>query len=269
MSTESTAATAIVIPSRYSSTRFPGKPLALIAGKSLLNRVWDIARAAAAESDVFIATDDARIVEHARSFGAQVLLTSAACRNGTERVHEALGQLKRPAQVIVNLQGDAVLTPPGILRTLIATMQSSPETQIGTPAVRLTIAQLREAVAARTRGESTGTFVVFDRDHRALYFSKSPIPHFRKLDADPIPLFKHIGIYAYRPDALAHLVRLAPTPLENAEQLEQLRALENGISIKVVEVSYEGRTAWSVDAPEDIGYVEEILRREGEILPAV
>lgn len=258
----------IVIPSRYGSTRFPGKPLAKIAGRSMLERVWRIASAVMGIEEVYIATDSDRVRQHAVNFGAKVIMTSPDCKNGTERVHEVVKGLKVKPDVVINLQGDAVLTPPHIIQALLGAMAADRSIQIATPAVQLTPKQFSDLKRVREQGEGGGTFVVFDHNHRALYFSKAPIPHLRNPDMEAPPVYRHIGMYAYSSKALAAYLNFPATPLEKAEQLEQLRALENGMPIQVVEVDYAGRTAGSVDTPEDVITVEEIIEREGELLPS-
>ncbi len=253
----------IIIPSRYGSTRFPGKPLAIIAGRSLLQRVWLIAKAVPDISQVIVATDDERIRAHAASFGAECLMTSPQCRNGSERACEVMEKLPQRPGIIVNLQGDAVLTPPHVIAALLDAMRKDASIELATPAVRLSETQRASLENAKQQSEVSGTYVVFDTKHRALYFSRAPIPNIRKSGVSA-SAFRHIGIYAYRPAILERLVKLPPTPLEQAEQLEQLRALEHGIPIAVVEVDYHGRTAWSVDAPDDVKMVERILASEGE-----
>jgi 3-deoxy-manno-octulosonate cytidylyltransferase (CMP-KDO synthetase) len=261
----------IVIPARYGSTRFPGKPLVRISGKSMLERTWQIARSVKNAEHVFIATDDKRIAEHATQFGAKVQLTSAKCQNGSERVLEALHLLAIKPSIVVNFQGDAVLTPPNVIEALIAAMKEENTIGIATLAARLTYQQYKEFLTLKAQGAAGGTLVTFDGNGRALYFSKSIIPHIRNAadyqnNASNLPVFRHIGLYGYRLEALSQYVSLPPTPLETAEGLEQLRALENGVPIKVVVVDYEGRTHWSVDSPEDAHMVEAIIAREGELV---
>ena len=258
--------TAIIIPARWASKRFPGKPLAPILGVPLIRRVVNIACAAGAD-DVCVATDDQRIAECVQAGGARVCMTSAACRNGSERVYEAAQQLAVRPEVVVNLQGDAVLTPPWVLSALIAEMHSVSAPPAATPAVQLTREQYETLRAGKARGTVGGTLVVFDRRGRALYFSRALIPHMRDPHDDAmLPVFRHIGCYAFRLTALQDYLRLAPGPLEQVEQLEQLRLLEHGIELRVVPVDYRGRTHWSVDTPEDARLAEEIIRREGELV---
>lgn len=258
--------TVIVIPARYASQRFPGKPLAPICGVPLLQRVIRIAQAAGAD-EVCVATDDERIRECAAACGTPVYMTSEECRNGSERVYAAALQLPQRPDIVVNMQGDAVLTPPWVLGALIAEMKSQPRPPAATPAVRLSWRQYDELGAGKARGTVGGTLVVFDANRRALYFSRSLIPHLRERDeSEAPPVYRHIGSYAYTLDALQRYLALPAAVLEQAEQLEQLRLLENGIELRVVPVDYRGRTHWSVDTPEDARIVEQIITREGELL---
>ena len=256
----------VVIPSRYGSTRFPGKPLAQIRGRSLLQRVWSIAQSVGNVSGIYVATDDARIADHAAQFGANVVMTPAECRNGTERVLAAVRTLKARPDAVVNLQGDAALTPPWVLQALVDTLRADPGVQMVTPAVQCTAAQVREMEESKRTNPDSGTLVAFDRKGDALYFSKSLIPHLRARDQDPPPVFHHIGIYGYRLETLERYCALPEGPLERAEQLEQLRALENGIPIRIVMVDYRDRSHWSVDSPQDVAKVEDIIAREGELI---
>lgn len=255
----------VVIPARYGSTRFPGKPLANIAGKSMLLRVWSLARAVKGADEVLIATDDTRILEYAESIGARVVLTPAECANGTERTACALRAIEAEPEIVVNLQGDAVLTPPWVMEALIDRLRMHPESRIATPAVQLGWPQYRELEVNKARQQSSGTLVVFDARQQALYFSKSIIPFIRHSGDEAPPVYRHIGLYAYRHDALAEYLALPEGRLERAEGLEQLRALEHGMPVDVVVVDYKGRTHWSVDAPPDVQVVEEIITREGEL----
>ena len=258
--------TVIVIPARYGSTRFPGKPLAKIAEVSLLQRVWSLAKAVDHIDDVYIATDDQRIAHHAEEFGGNVIQTSENCLNGTERVYEAVQQLSTSPDVIINFQGDAVLTPPWVLQALVDSMQGTDAPEFSTPACQLTWEQVDDFIAKRQDGIAAGTFVTFDKNYHALYFSKSLIPFLRSRDASMPPVYKHIGIYAYTKDMLEKYLTLSPTQFELAESLEQLRALENGFPIKIVKVDYKGRTACSIDNLSDVKTAEDIIKKEGELL---
>ncbi len=231
----------------------------------MLERTWLVAKQVKADA-VLITTDDSRIEKAAREFGAQVVRTRSDCPNGTVRVFEALEQLSEEPEFVLNLQGDAVLTPPHVLQELLDTMAASPEIQIATPATRLSFEKFDDICKQKALGIVGGTLVVFDKNNNALYFSKSPIPFVRTRNEDT-PLYRHIGLYAYRYNTLAKYLSLPTGPLEKAEGLEQLRALENGIPIRVVLVDYQGRTHWSVDSPEDLEKVVQIIQQEGELVP--
>lgn len=253
-----------VIPARYASSRFPGKPLHVIAGTPMVERVRRLAAAAGSVDRVLVATDDERIMEAVDRFGGDAVMTPESCRNGTERVFEAVKATAAPEDVILNLQGDAPLTPPWVIEAVAAEMKADAGLPMATPAVELTAEGEAAMRASKAAGEVGGTTVVFGSDRNALYFSKAVIPFQRHPEAGT-PVYKHIGLYAYRFATLERLVALAPSPLERAESLEQLRALENGVPIRVVLTDYRGRTPWSVDSPSDAERVEAILRAEGEI----
>ncbi|MBB6413725.1 3-deoxy-manno-octulosonate cytidylyltransferase [Mesorhizobium sangaii] len=263
---------AIIIPARYGSSRLFGKPLATITGRTMINRVWSLACAAAGADVVCVATDDERIAEHVRSFGGNVVITPKECTNGTERVLSAAKMLATTPAVVVNLQGDAVLTPPWVIAALIDEMRRDPSVEIATAAVRMDKRSYDAMRTAKGHGEVGGTTVTFDRRGNALYFSKSIIPFVRNdgqgNDTNPLPVFRHIGLYAYRYETLCRYVSLEHGPLERSEKLEQLRALEHGIPIRVVEVDYGGRTHWAVDSPDDLKRVEAIIAEEGDLVAA-
>lgn len=254
-----------IIPARYGSSRFPGKPLHEIAGVPMVERVRRLAEAAPSVDRVIVATDDARIAEAVAGFGGEAVMTDPACRNGTERVFDAAKSFAKADDVLLNLQGDAPLTPPWVIEAVASAMKAEPGLEMATPAVELAGESLDRMTAAKRSGEVGGTTVVFNRDFNALYFSKAIIPFQRHPEAGT-PTFKHIGLYAYRFSTLERLVALEPSPLEKAESLEQLRALENGIPIRIVLTDYRGRTPWSVDSPRDAEIAAEIIAREGEIV---
>lgn len=249
---------AIIIPVRWGSTRLPGKTLACVAGKTLIRRVWDLAKQVNNAEALWIATDDKRILNHCKEFTANVTITSSRCKNGTERVLEAVKRLKLRAQIIINLQGDAVLTPPWIIEALIEKMTKDKSCQIATPAYRLSPQELQKLKKAKAKSQTSGTTVVFNKSSRALYFSRSLIP------SQP-PIYAHIGLYAYTRKALEKFVSLPESPLEKTEGLEQLRALENGIPIDVVLINTRGRTLWAIDTPNDVAIAEKIISQEGEL----
>jgi 3-deoxy-manno-octulosonate cytidylyltransferase (CMP-KDO synthetase) len=259
--------TIIVIPARYGSSRFPGKPLAAIMGRTLLERVWRIGKGVPGVSEVVVATDDSRIRSHVESFGGRAVMTSQGCRNGSERVYEAVSNLGASAKVIINLQGDAVLMPPWVIGALIEEMRGDSAVKIATPAVRLNREQYKSMTAMKGAGIVSGTTVTFAKSGDALYFSKGIIPFVRSLpEGGEPPIFQHIGVYAYTAEALKAYISLPAGMFEEVEQLEQLRAIENGIPIRVVQVSLRNRTMWSVDNPQDVARVEEIIRAEGELV---
>jgi 3-deoxy-manno-octulosonate cytidylyltransferase (CMP-KDO synthetase) len=258
--------TAIVIPARYASSRFPGKPLHLVAGTPMLERVWRIAKSVPQATRVLIATDDERILRAARAMDAEAVMTSSDCINGTERVHDAVQRAAISEDIILNLQGDALLTPPWVLEAMIDEMILDPVPDIVTPAARLGGAVLDEFLEQKKATPASGTTVVFGRSRNALYFSKAVLPYMRK--AGHTEVYRHIGLYGYRKASLARYVQLAPSPLEQTEGLEQLRALEHGMAIRIAIVDYKGRTHWSIDAPADVTIAEQIIAREGELLPA-
>ncbi len=254
----------IVIPARYQSSRFPGKPLAPIAGVSMIERVWRIAKAVKNAARVIVATDDQRIFDFCGKFGADVVMTPEECPNGTSRAYAAVQNLSAPPDVVVNFQGDAALTPPWVLEEIIARFADE-KAKIVTPAVKLSPEQYQKLNTQKKAGSSSGTLVTFDKNFRALYFSKAMIPFVRHSQSSDLPVYRHIGIYGYRYAALEKYLTLEETPLEKAEGLEQLRALESGIDISVALVDYRGRTHWSVDRPEDVAEAEIIIAREGEL----
>lgn len=265
-------ASVIVIPARYPSVRFPGKPLVGLRGatgevKSLVQRSWESACAVPGVAAVWIATDDERIRAAAEGFGAQVVMTSSDCRNGTERVAEAVARAGISAEIIVNLQGDAPLTPPHFVTDLIKAMRAEPDCRIATPCLRCDAETLENLLADRRAGRVGGTTVVCDRLGRALYFSKEVLPftNGRAVVAGVVPVFHHVGLYAYRRAALAEYLRWAPGPLEVLEGLEQLRFLENGCPVRAVEVTAApGSVFWELNNPSDVPLIESYLARTGQ-----
>ena len=258
---------AIVIPARYGSKRLPGKPMIPVAGVSLLHRVVRIAKAVKGVSAVYVATDDQRVADHAAEIGVSALMTPSDLATGTDRVHAAIALMADKPDAVVNLQGDAVLTPSWVVQALVDEFHADPQVGMVTAAVHCSWEQLAEIEAHKRKSPTSGTLVTMDLKGRALYFSKTIIPNLRNRDFAKPPVYRHIGIYGYGVEVLERLSRLEQTPLERAEQLEQLRALENGIPIKVALVDYRGRTHGSVDTPQDIGVVEAIIAREGELVP--
>jgi 3-deoxy-manno-octulosonate cytidylyltransferase (CMP-KDO synthetase) len=258
----------IFIPARYASTRYPGKPLVELrqkdgSTKSLIQMSWDAATQIKGVDAVYVATDDTRIVEHARSFGADVLMTSDACENGTARCADALAQLNEAPDLVINFQGDAPLTPPWFVEELMAAMSADTDVQIATPVLRCDHQTYDNFIEDRKKGRVGGTTAVFDQHMNALYFSKEVIPYIApgKLPT-PIPVFHHVGVYAYRPDALRQYVETPASALEELEGLEQLRFLSAGIPVRCVEVDARGRLFWELNNPGDVARIEAALEAQ-------
>jgi 3-deoxy-manno-octulosonate cytidylyltransferase (CMP-KDO synthetase) len=247
----------IVIPARYGSTRFPGKSLARIQGRPMIQWVWEAASRSRLSEMAIVATDDDRIADAAAKFGAEVIMTRRSHRSGTDRMAEVAEKI--PAQIYVNVQGDEPLLAPGAVDDLIRAMMESPRVPIGTLAHRI------ESEAEWLSPEVVK--VVRNRHREALYFSRSPLPFQRAFDPRA-PLWRHVGIYAFRARALEAFVSLKPSPLELAESLEQLRALEHGLAIQVIETKYR---CLGVDTPADLARVEAQLARpkKGRARPPV
>ena len=260
----------IVIPARYASTRYPGKPLVTLRGasgeaKSLIHRSWNAACQVTGVDRVVIATDDARIAQASEGFGAEVVMTSTTCQNGTERCAETLTKLKEPYDIVVNLQGDAPLTPAWFIEDLVQGLRDNPGADVATPVLRTEGRALNGLLQDRCAGRVGGTTAVFGADNNALYFSKEVIPFTGKTydDDDETPVFHHVGVYAYRPSALASYPRWPAGPLEQLEGLEQLRFLERGVPMLCVEVAAKGRQFWELNNPEDVPRIEAMLRDMG------
>lgn len=260
---------AILIPARYASSRYPGKPLVELRGstgqaKSLIQRSYDAAGSVKGAASVHIVTDDRRIADAAAGFDAPVLMTSTECRNGTERCAEALSQLG-PVDLVVNLQGDALLTPPRFVEALIARMEKDADALVATPAIRLRGGEVRTLQAEEAAGRVGGTTVVTDGRGLALYFSKRLIPHLPQgaLDDGLSPVRLHVGVYAYRPEALRLYARTDPAELELLEGLEQLRFLSAGVPVAVEEVEPPSFALRELNNPEDVAPIEEALAQAG------
>lgn len=259
-------AVVIVIPARYASTRYPGKPLVELRdgtgeARSLIRRSWDAACRVSGVDRVVVATDDDRIRDHAEGFGAEVVMTAESCRNGTERCSDALGHLGGDYDIVVNLQGDAPLTPAWFVEDLIAGLRANPTAEVATPVLRCDGAALASFREDRKAGRVGGTTAVFRTDKMALYFSKEVIPYSDNVptDRDDTPIFHHVGVYAYRPSALSAYGDLPIGVMEDLEGLEQLRFLENGHGILCVQVDGRGRQFWELNNPEDVPRIEAML----------
>ena len=240
-----------VIPARYASTRFPGKPLAVLGGKTVIQRVYE--QAVSVLPEAYVATDDERIFQAVEAFGGRGVMTRADHKSGTDRIEEAVEKIATGADVIINIQGDEPFIQPSQIETLIQ-LFDDPATQIGTLGKRFeTIDAVRNPNSPK---------IVTDRRGFALYFSRSVIPYIRGIEADEwlthYPFLKHLGIYAYRREVLAEVTRLPQSALEKAESLEQLRWLENGYRIRVGLTDVE---TVGIDTPEDLARAEAFLNR--------
>jgi 3-deoxy-manno-octulosonate cytidylyltransferase (CMP-KDO synthetase) len=240
-----------LIPARYGSERFPGKPLAPLLGKPLIQRVYEQARQVKELDAIWVATDDDRIRDCVLGFGGQAVMTRSEHPSGSDRLAEASFLLNlAPEDLVINIQGDQPVFPPELISQLAAALNQDPLPAMATPARR--VDDLELALNPNV------VKVVFDQHRRALYFSRSPLPYWR--DGDAPYFFKHIGIYAYRVDFLQRFVTLPPGRWEDAEKLEQLRALEHGFPIHIVET--QGDTL-EVDTPQDLARLEAFLGEGG------
>ena len=260
----------IAIPARYASTRYPGKPLVPLTGANgtnmtLIERSWRAAISVSGVDRVVVATDDNRIREVAEGFGAEVVMTSDTCRNGTERCAETHSALGGSYDIVVNLQGDAPLTPHWFVENLINGLRATSDAGVATPVLRCDGDALNGLLNDRKHGRVGGTTAVFGNDYSALYFSKEVIPFTSDTyaSADPTPVFHHVGVYAYRPDALAAYPSWTSGPLETLEGLEQLRFMENGRKVLCVEVEAKGRQFWELNNPQDVAKIEEMMAAMG------
>ena len=234
-----------IIPARYASTRFPGKPLVIIQGKSMIQRVYEQAKRSKKLSDVVVATDDKRIADHVKSFGGKFIMTSAKHRTGTERCAEVSKKLRLSNKdVVINIQGDEPFIDPAQIDVVCKCFENK-ETQIATLVKK--ISDTKELFNPNV------VKAVFDKNNFALYFSRNPIPYLREDKQEnwlkQHDYYKHIGIYGYKAEVLAALVKLKSTALEKAESLEQLRWLENGYKIKIQETKLE---SVAIDTPNDL-----------------
>lgn len=258
----------IVIPARYMSKRFEGKPLALIRDKmgiekSLIERTWDSARKVKKIEKVIIATDDKRIEHECKRFGANVVMTSKACKNGTERVREAFKILKENYDVIINFQGDSPLIPSEYVNRVVQSMKDK-NVEIATPVIEINKTLFNQIKKDRIEEVVGSTSVVFKKNFDALYFSKSFIP-LKTTDAKfkPKSYYFHVGLYAYRPSVLEKYTDFGEGRLEKVEGLEQLRFLENNLGIRCVPVKRKKQGFWEVNNMSDVKIVERILASSG------
>ena len=258
----------IIIPARHASSRYPGKPLVGLRGatgesRSLIERSWRAAKSVAGVDAVYVATDDDRIRAAAEGFGADVVMTAESCANGTERCADAIARLGIAPDMVINLQGDAPLTPAWFVEALIEAMRAGAE--IATPVLRLTPAAHASFIEDRRNGLVGGTTAVMDARGRALYFSKEVLPHTGRsyAEGESVPAFHHVGVYAYTPGALARYMDAGPCALEELEGLEQLRFLYHAIPVTCVEVEARGRVFWELNNPADVPRIEAALAQEG------
>ncbi len=233
-----------VIPSRYASTRFPGKPLVDIKGKTMIQRVYEQAKLCKSFTEVIVATDDQRILKHVKAFGGKVMMTNENHPSGTDRCAEVLSRLEEQYDAVVNVQGDEPFIQPEQLEQLISCFKNE-HTQIATLVKKIdTTDDLLNINLPK---------VVFNKEMKALYFSRLPIPGQKSVDTEQWvenhPYYRHIGLYGYRADVLKEITKLPPSPLENIESLEQLRWLEAGYTITVSVTEFE---SIGIDTPADL-----------------
>lgn len=261
---------AIVVPARFASTRYPGKPLAALIGadgasKTLIERSWEAAMRVPDIAYVAVATDDERIADAALAFGAHTIVTPPGCANGTERCAAVLPALPSGVDIVVNLQGDAPLTPSVAIERIVAALHDALEAQVATPAIRATPALHRRLLDDAREGRVGGTTLVCNAGGEALYFSRAVIPHVppERVGDPALPVFLHLGVYAYRRTALESYAAAPPCALEELEGLEQLRFLENGIAVRVVEIDVGGADIWELNNPCDRAPIEAALVAQG------
>ena len=265
--------TLVVIPARYGSTRFPGKPLVKIAGREMLLRVVDIAKKGTMGSDakIVVATEDERILSFCEQHDVECIMTSDKCKTGTDRICEAVKKLDLKPDFIVNLQGDNPICPPSFVNELIKTFEENPDVDLVTPVTQLTWEELDELRENKKVTPFSGTTCIVDRDNYAKWFSKNIIPAIRKESdlkekSEKSPVYRHIGMYGYKYKSLFEFNELEEGVYEKLEGLEQLRFLENGMKIRVAKVDYgvlKGSVG-GVDSPEDLKRAEEIFEKYGE-----
>ena len=259
----------IIIPARFDSSRFPGKPLARLKGaggveRSLIEWTWRAASKVSGVEQIVVATDDRRIVEEVERFGGRSLMTPTECANGTERCAAALDALSDQPGIIVNFQGDAPLSPPAIVAAVIARMRDERTLGVATPVIPCRGETYHHLMADHAAGRVGGTTVVFDRHHRALYFSKNVIPHIQSANTGAGDLVHlHLGIYAYRAHALTSYMASAPSALELGEGLEQLRFLDLGVGVGTVLCEPPEGSMIELNNPTDAPLIEDELRRRG------
>lgn len=265
--------TLIVVPSRYASTRFPQKPLHMIAGQSLLARVASIARLCSeqqADISYVIATDHESIEAHAKEIGAPVVMTDPDLPSGTDRALAAANLIAPDAEFVVNLQGDAPFTPPSYISDMIEAGRTT-DLDAVTPVVQMSWEDLDELRLRKLETPFSGTTCVLSAQNEALWFSKNILPAMRKedrlrADGPMSPVWRHIGLYGYKRSALESFVAMPEGHYESLEGLEQLRFLENGMRIQAVKVAAAPSAMWGIDTPQDAAHAEALIARNGEPL---
>jgi 3-deoxy-manno-octulosonate cytidylyltransferase (CMP-KDO synthetase) len=256
--------TAIIIPARYGSTRFPGKPLALIKGRSMLSMVVDVARIAAKDFknvSIFVTTEDDRIAAHAKEIGVNCVITSPDCPTGSDRALEAVQKSGETFDVVINRQGDAPFTPPGVISKMIAALEHDTNIEVVTPVRQLKWTELEKLAESKKTTPFSGTTVIVAENGRAIWFSKNIIPGIRAADkmkqtSEQSPVFQHIGLYGFRVSALEKFCALPQSRYEQLEGLEQLRLLENNIAVYTVTVDEPVHSG--IDSPEDLARAQNL-----------
>lgn len=238
-----------IIPARFASSRFPGKPLVQILGKPMIQRTWERAKLARSLDHVVVATDDEKIAECCKGFGAEVIMTSESCQNGAERCCEALQKLGKKYDIVVNIQGDEPLVDPEIIDGIVKALQATPDAVFSTAVT---------ALNPEDAFDTNRVKCVVDNRGYAIYFSRGLIPFNKSAKVNPkFPYLLHLGIQSYESKFLEKYPKLPPTPLQLEEDLEQLKVLENGYKMKVIKVDHE---AHGVDAPGDVEKIERLMR---------
>lgn len=264
--------TAIVIPARYGSTRFPGKPLVKIGGRTMLERVVDIGRAAAKglnDVRVLVATEDKRIDDYCKTIGVDCAMTPESCPTGSDRVLAAAQEAGGHFDFLIGLQGDAPFMPVEAIRALIQTAQANPLLEVVTPVVRLRWGELDALRASKKQTPFSGTTAIVDEKGFAVWFSKTILPAIRAEDKmratdEFSPVLQHLGLYGYRADVLKKFVKLPQSRYETLEGLEQLRFIENGITVRAVEIAIDAGLAQAgIDSPEDVERAEALVLKFG------
>ncbi|KAI4333680.1 hypothetical protein L6164_018457 [Bauhinia variegata] len=238
-----------IIPARFASSRFQGKPLVQILGKPMIQRTWEMAKMATTLDHIVVATDNEKIADCCRQFGADVIMTSESCRNGTERCNEALQKLGKKYDIVVNIQGDEPLIEPEIIDGVVKALQAAPDAVFSTAVTSLKPEDAHDPNRVKC---------VVDNRGYAIYFSRGLIPFNKSGKVNPqFPYLLHLGIQSYDTKFLKIYPDLKPTPLQLEEDLEQLKVLENGYKMKVIKVDHE---AHGVDIPEDVEKIESLMR---------